>query len=115
MLGLTIGDALGGPVEFMSARQIALKHGLITEMIGGGWLHLRPGQTTDDTAMAMCLLQSLAQCGHYNRADTASRYIAWMNSGPLDIGNTIAGVLTYIVKGIDPDDAAERYHRFNDG
>ncbi len=42
MLGVTIGDALGVPLEFMSADEIQRKHGTVREMIGGGWLHVEP-------------------------------------------------------------------------
>ena len=38
LLGLAVGDALGAPLEFMGAEDIAAKHGRVTEMLGGGWL-----------------------------------------------------------------------------
>lgn len=41
LCGVAVGDALGGPLEFMTAEQIAEQYGLVTEMIGGGWLSLR--------------------------------------------------------------------------
>ena len=41
LYGVAVGDALGGPLEFMTAEQIAQRHGLVTEMIGGGWLSLQ--------------------------------------------------------------------------
>ncbi len=34
LLGLACGDALGRPVEFTPAGQIAADHGTLTEMIG---------------------------------------------------------------------------------
>ncbi|NMD35361.1 MAG: ADP-ribosyl-[dinitrogen reductase] hydrolase, partial [Planctomycetes bacterium] len=40
VMGLAVGDALGAPLEFMSERQVQIKHGRVTEMIGGGWLSL---------------------------------------------------------------------------
>jgi hypothetical protein len=44
MIGLAIGDALGGPTEFMSREELRAKHGKVTDMIGGGWLNLKPGR-----------------------------------------------------------------------
>ena len=41
----------------MSREQVEIKHGHVTEMLGGGWLGLRPGGWTDDTAMMLSLLQ----------------------------------------------------------
>ena len=40
LYGVAIGDALGAPLEFMSAKEIANRHGKVTEMIGGGWLNV---------------------------------------------------------------------------
>ncbi|MDP2804662.1 MAG: ADP-ribosylglycohydrolase family protein, partial [Gallionellaceae bacterium] len=52
-LGLAIGDALGSTVEFMTPREIALQYGTHNTLRGGGWLHLKPGQVTDDTTMSL--------------------------------------------------------------
>ena len=88
LLGLAVGDALGGPVEFMTTEQIIAKRGKpVREMIGGGWLKLRPGETTDDTAMARALAESLVAVGGFDAADVAARYVRWMQSKPPDIGN----------------------------
>ena len=58
-LGLAVGDALGATVEFLTPREIratfARDGGVHRQMIGGGWLRLKPGQVTDDTTMALAL------------------------------------------------------------
>ncbi|HEY5975098.1 MAG TPA: ADP-ribosylglycohydrolase family protein, partial [Geobacteraceae bacterium] len=59
LLGMAIGDALGAPVEFMTAGEIKTKYGVLREMVGGGWLRLKPGQVTDDTEMALCIARAL--------------------------------------------------------
>jgi ADP-ribosyl-[dinitrogen reductase] hydrolase len=87
LLGLAVGDALGAPVEFMSAEEIAAKHGRVTGMLGGGWLHLRPGQYTDDTQMMLCILESYIESGGFSPEDIAERFLDWYRSGPLDIGS----------------------------
>ncbi len=60
MLGLGIRDALFGPLEFLTPEAIVYQHGgPVRDMIGGGWLRLRPGQVTDDTEMALCLARKV--------------------------------------------------------
>ena len=39
-LGLALGDALGATVEFMTPREIAGRHGVHRDIVGGGWLLL---------------------------------------------------------------------------
>ena len=46
ILGLATGDALGATHEFSSPEEV-LEGPL--EIVGGGWLRLEPGETTDDT------------------------------------------------------------------
>ena len=51
LLGLAIGDAIGTTLEF-SERDTEVP---VTDMVGGGPFHLKPGEWTDDTATALCL------------------------------------------------------------
>lgn len=44
LLGAAAGDALGSTVEFMSAEQIEIQHGIHREMTGGGAFGWEPGQ-----------------------------------------------------------------------
>ena len=53
LFGVAVGDALGAPLEFMNAKEIQHKHGTVKEMIGGGWLNVKPGEVTDDTQMTI--------------------------------------------------------------
>ena len=59
LYGVAVGDALGAPVEFMEAETIKKRHGSVTEMIGGGWLNVRPGEITDDTQMTLCVARGI--------------------------------------------------------
>lgn len=88
-LGLAIGDALGATVEFMSAAEIAVIHGVHREITGGGWLHLKPGQVTDDTQMALALGSAIiaSPCG-WDLRSVADAFVDWMRRRPPDIGNT---------------------------
>lgn len=100
-LGLAIGDALGAAVEFMTPREIAAEHGVLRDIVGGGWLHLKAGAVTDDTAMSLALGRSLARRGTLDLIDLCEEFAAWLKSGPPDVGNTCRrGIRRYIQRGI---------------
>jgi ADP-ribosyl-[dinitrogen reductase] hydrolase len=116
LLGLAVGDALGGPVEFMSRFEIAQSYGgAIRKMLGGGWLKLKPGETTDDTAMARCLAESIVACGDLNVDDVAARYVAWLKTNPKDVGNITRDALKAWSKGNMLPAAALGAHRLAGG
>jgi ADP-ribosyl-[dinitrogen reductase] hydrolase len=99
-LGFAVGDALGATVEFMTRREIEQQYGLHRKMIGGGWLHLAPGQITDDTEMSLCLARSLARHNGFELKDICDEFAAWLKSGPVDIGNTCRrGIRRYMTHG----------------
>lgn len=107
LLALACGDALGGPLEFMGPEEIRRKHGQVRDLIGGGWLSLRPGETTDDTAMALDLARSLVELGRVDPEDVARRWVAWMRSGPKDIGGTVGEALRLIQYGTPWDEVGD--------
>lgn len=89
-LGLALGDALGSTVEFMTPREIAHQYGVHREIIGGGWLRLKPGHVTDDTTMSLALGEAiLADRGEVRALSCARAFDAWMRAKPVDIGNTV--------------------------
>ncbi|MFC0242649.1 ADP-ribosyl-[dinitrogen reductase] hydrolase [Rhodopseudomonas telluris] len=99
-LGFALGDALGATVEFMTQREIAERYGVHKEIIGGGWLRLKPGQVTDDTDMALALGRSLIRCGGLDVRDVCEEFAAWLKTGPVDVGSTCRrGIRRYITNG----------------
>lgn len=99
--GLAVGDALGATVEFMTPREIVAEHGVLRDIVGGGWLHLKAGAVTDDTAMSLALARSLARRGTLDLLDLCEEFAAWLKSGPPDVGNTCRrGIRRYIQRGI---------------
>ena len=99
-LGLAVGDALGATVEFMLPREIAHQYGMHKEIIGGGWLKLEAGQVTDDTEMSLALGCALLASNGWNGKAVAEAFVAWLKSGPADIGNTCRrGIRRYMVDG----------------
>lgn len=77
MLGLACGDAIGATTAFFERGTFEP----VTGMVGGGAYHLEPGQWTDDTAMAMCLAESLAASEAFDPMDQMRRYLSWYRNG----------------------------------
>lgn len=78
LVGLAVGDALGAPVEFCERHRFRP----LTDMVSGGKFQMRRGEWTDDTAMALCLAESLLACGGFDASDP------WCGSDdPLTSGN----------------------------
>lgn len=97
LVGLAAGDAVGTTVEFKAPGSFPP----VTDMVGGGPFHLRPGEWTDDTSMALCLAESLIECEGFDPADQAARYCRWWKDGHFsvkghcfDIGGTTSGALS---------------------
>jgi ADP-ribosyl-[dinitrogen reductase] hydrolase len=74
LVGLAIGDALGAPVEFKD-RGSFLE---VREMLAGGYFKLPAGAWTDDTAMALCLADSLLHDGNLDVKDLLDRFLGWI-------------------------------------
>jgi ADP-ribosyl-[dinitrogen reductase] hydrolase len=99
-LGLAVGDALGATVEFMTAREIAAVHRVHRQIVGGGWLRLKPGHVTDDTELSLALGDGLLRGGLEDVHVIADAYVKWMQSCPIDIGNTCRrGIRRYMLQG----------------
>lgn len=85
-----IGDAMGATTEFMTAEEIKIKYGRVDDLIGGGWLDLNVGETTDDTAMTIgvidALMSGFKSFEEFKKA-CADNFLAWFETGPKDVGN----------------------------
>lgn len=105
LLGLAVGDALGTTLEFRTPGSFTP----VEDMLGGGPFQLAPGQWTDDTSMALCLADSLLECGKCDPFDQMQRYLRWRDSGYrsstgrcFDIGNTVGAALRCFERNGDP-------------
>ena len=99
LLGMAIGDALGATVEFMTPTEIRQSYGVLSDIQGGGWLQLKPGQVTDDTQMSLCIARSIVACG-WSPRDIAERFAEWLRSKPPDVGGTCRrGIRRYMQHG----------------
>jgi ADP-ribosyl-[dinitrogen reductase] hydrolase len=100
LLGGAVGDAIGAPVEFMTSGEIATKYGRLTEMVGGGWLRLKPGQVTDDTEMTLCVARGIITSGCWDLQAVAEEFAEWLKSKPIDVGDTCRrGIRNFMLKG----------------
>lgn len=84
LVGLAIGDALGAPVEFSPRGTFAP----VTAYRSGGCFNLPAGAWTDDTAMSLCLAESLIENYGLNVADLLDRFCDWAETG----SNTSTGL-----------------------
>ena len=91
VLGSAAGDALGSQYEFGPALSDD-----VTPAFGRGIFGHAPGEWTDDTSMAMPVLQELANGARLEDAATLGRIVAawreWSRSA-LDVGNQTRSVL----------------------
>ncbi len=106
LCGLAAGDALGTTLEFQPAGSFQP----IADLVGGGPFHLRAGEWTDDTSMALCLADSLLTCQGFDPIDQLERYTRWYRSGYLssngvcfDIGGTVRTALETFARTRRPD------------
>lgn len=96
LLGLACGDAVGGPVEFLRRDTFPPVQG----MQAGGKFQLQQGEWTDDTAMTLCLAESLLECSGFDAMDQMQRYRRWIDVGHFStrahafgIGKTVLNAL----------------------
>ncbi len=90
--GVAVGDALGATVEFTSRDEIRRKYGVLRDIVGGGWLNLRPGEWTDDTEMMLAVAEGIIADPEDPTPHIGQAFIRWRNTNPPDIGNTIRTV-----------------------
>ncbi len=97
LVGLAVGDAVGTTLEFRRPGTFTP----IDDMVGGGPFELSAGEWTDDTAMAMCLAESILDTGGFDAAEQLRRYVRWWRDGYwssngrcFDIGGTTIGALS---------------------
>ena len=118
LLGLAAGDAVGATVEFMLPGTFTP----VTDMVGGGAFHLRPGQWTDDTSMALCLAESLIERRGFDPRDQMERYLRWRDEGYLSstgscfgLGLTVGAALEAFRRSGDPFSGSSDPHTAGNG
>ena len=88
LMGLAIGDALGAATQFRRPGSFAP----IGDLIGGGPFDLARGEWSDDTAMALCLAESLLDSPGFQPDDQLQRYSRWQQEGYLSASGQCLGI-----------------------
>jgi ADP-ribosylglycohydrolase len=105
VIGGAMGDALGAGYEFAAAPapdEVIMLRGTLTEEPAGHW--------TDDTAMAIAILEVAARMGTLTSAAAIAavgeRFLEWFQSGPRDVGIHTREVLSRATSGAHVAEAA---------
>ena len=88
LLGLAVGDALAAATQYRRPGSFAA----VGDLIGGGPFELPRGAWSDDTAMALCLAESLAELDRFESQDQVERYQRWRREGHLSATGQCVGI-----------------------
>jgi ADP-ribosylglycohydrolase len=72
----------------------------VNDLLGGGPFELPRGAWTDDTAMALCLAESLTACGGFDPADQVERYQRWQREGHLTSTGECVGITAGVSRAL---------------
>ena len=102
LVGLALGDALGAPYEFQTP-PFPVETEFRTGVFGTA-----PGHPTDDSTLALFAAEAVLESDHWAGGYTR-RLVAWMQSGPPDIGNQTRLAAQRWAAGVapEPDEAAQ--------
>jgi len=110
LLGVSVGDAMGVPVEFKS--RDVIKNRPVTDMIGYGTYNLPPGTFSDDSSLTFCLAEALIS--GYDLNIIADNFIKWLRNKywtatnvVFDVGITTRNAIERLIKGFDPGVSGE--------
>lgn len=100
VIGSAVGDALGAGYEFVERPDkddVSMRPGTLTGEPAGYW--------TDDTAMAIAILETAARHGTLTSAEAANAvgdcFLDWYRSNPRDVGMQTSTVLGQATIGAD--------------
>ena len=85
LLGMAIGDALGAPVSGMDRAEIAARFGTIDRFQGrtqAGAEEIHPGEFTDETELALCIVESMTANRGNLDLETAGVRMLHLAAGP---------------------------------
>ena len=106
LFGVSIGDALGVPVEFKSREYLQQKP--VIDMMGYGTYNQPAGTFSDDSSMTFCLAESLTHDFDLNHI--AQNFVKWRDENywtargeVFDIGIATNQALTRLANGEQPE------------
>lgn len=92
VLGLGAGDSLGATYEFKGPEAVP---GGPLEIVGGGIFGWRRGEPTDDTELALAVLEGY-RSGELDLTRVRDAMLRWRETDPRDIGNQTRKALDYL-------------------
>jgi ADP-ribosylglycohydrolase len=96
LIGLAAGDALAAATQFRKPGSFPP----IGDLLGGGPFDLPPGAWSDDTAMALCLAESLLERAGFDAADQVQRYARWQQQGHLSATGQCVGISAAVARAL---------------
>lgn len=103
IVGLTVGDALGVPVEFKSREY--LTENPVTGMMGHGTYDQPKGTWSDDTSLTLATMQSIAEKNAIDLEDIMNEFVAYARQSKycqydvFDYGNTTIEAIDRFERG----------------
>jgi len=88
LLGLAVGDAVAAATQYRRPGRFEP----VGDLLGGGPFDLPRGGWSDDTAMALCLAESLLECNGFDARDQVKRYMRWQQEGHLSATGQCVGI-----------------------
>jgi ADP-ribosylglycohydrolase len=88
LLGLATGDALAAATQYRRPGTFPP----VADLLGGGPFDLPRGAWSDDTAMALCLAESLVETKGFDVRDQVGRYARWQQGGHLSATGQCVGI-----------------------
>jgi len=115
LFGVACGDALGGTLEFTPKDIGVEKYGYHKDIIGGGEMHLEPGQVTDDTVMTIAVAEGILENSNSPIAAIGKRFVEWYKSKPIDIGITCQEAIEGFIYCGDWMEASLKIYKYSNG
>ena len=104
-LGIGIGDALGMPVETMTADEIRNRFGRVTTYMDmpddHKWHHnLKAGQTTDDTQLTLAVARAIIKSSRFDMDAIAAEHVAELDRNNATWGPSTRNAVKRIKSGV---------------
>ena len=108
LIGLSVGDALGVPVEFSSRSK--MKKNPVTGMWEFGTWNQPIGTWSDDTSLTIAAMESITRLRTFDKVDVMKNFVLWLrddeftaNDDAFDCGNTTGAAIDNFVRGATPE------------
>lgn len=105
LFGITVGDALGVPVEFKDRKY--LNENPVRDMLAYGTHNQPAGTWSDDSSLTFCLAEVIAD--NYNLKQLSNRFINWYEYGywtpygeVFDVGLATSKAIYRLEQGVNP-------------